>query len=293
MPAMTDKNPTQSTDASPTTTNNSTSGDVSRRRVLKTTAVATGLLAGIGLSNTVAAQETTFQLGGEVAGWQGRSPSSIEGQTNPTLELEAGTKYKITWENLDGAPHNVVIEDANGNNLVRTKLISEQGATQSVTFTASEKMAEYYCEAHPQSMRGNVSISGTAANGTETTTTSTETTTPTETATPTTTSAETSAGTATSNATTTATQTETTTAAPNKTDTGPLMADESCPEKGGNMSKSNETNTGPMMADEACAKNGSSASQDDKREASDENINRMMRQLLRLIQRLLQMFQGR
>jgi hypothetical protein len=213
-------------------TNTTDSDNVSRRTVVKATAaVGTGLLAGVGISNTITAQvTTTFRLGGKIPGWIGRAPASIDGATNPTLELEAGKEYEIVWENLDGAPHNVVIEDANGNNLVRTEIITGQGATQSVTFTASAEMAEYYCEVHPQSMRGSVSISGMP---TETPTqTPTETPTETPTQTPTETPTETPTQTPTETPTETPTQTPTETPPPTETPDGPLMADEACPEDG-------------------------------------------------------------
>ena len=260
-PTMTDGQPVRSTD--PTPTDSSMDRDVSRRTVVKTTAIAaSGLLAGAGISTTVAAQQVTFELGGEVAGWQGQSPSSIEGQTNPTLELEAGQEYQIIWENLDGAPHNVVIEDADGNTLVRTELMSEQGATQSVTFTANEEMAEYYCEAHPQSMRGDVSVSGA---GTET-----------ETATETTTATETETQTETPTETTTATETPTENATGTPSDDeGPLMADEACPEDG--------TAT-PKHGNDTCRKNRSETGGD---EAEENAFERLLRLLIRLLRQLL------
>ena len=267
-PTVTDGQLARSTD--PTPTDSSVDSDVSRRTVIKTTAMATGgLLAGAGISTTVAAQQTTFQLGGEVAGWQGQSPSSIEGQTNPTLELEAGQEYEIVWENLDGAPHNVVIEDANGNNLVRTDLMSDQGATQSVTFTASEEMAQYYCEVHPQSMRGDVSVSG-GATATETTT---ETTTGTETETETATETATATETPTETTTATDTPTETTTGTPSG-DEGPLMADEACPENG--------TDT-PAHKTDTCAKDESKTGGDTEEDA----FAQLLRLLIQLLQSLL------
>lgn len=232
---MTDRQPTNATG----------SDSVSRRTVVKTAAMATGLLAGVGFSDTVTAQQTTFRLGGRIAGWQGRSPSSIQGQTNPTLSLMPGKTYKIVWENLDGTPHNVVIEDANGNNLVRTKIITEQGATQSVTFTASKQMAEYYCEVHPQSMRGSVNVSGAGAGGTPTPTPSpspspTPTDTPTETATP----------------------SKTPTATPNKTADGPLMADDACPENASDQ------------RDNTCAEDG-------RTDVDFEQLRQLLNRLLR------------
>lgn len=137
---------------------------VSRRTVLKSTATTTGVLAGItGASSLASAQKTTFKFGGKVAGWMGRSPAAIKGKKNPTLSLQPGATYKVVWKNLDGLPHNFVIEDANGKDLVRSKIIRQQGATQTVTFTANKQMAEYYCEIHPQTMRGKVKIGGSSS----------------------------------------------------------------------------------------------------------------------------------
>ena len=130
----------------------------SRRTFLKG-AAATGALAGLG-SIALAQERQEYRLGGEIDGWMGRAPSRIEGQTNPSLELEVGQEYAITWENVDGLPHNVGILDREGNVLQRTEIISEQGATQTLQFTASEEMAEYYCEVHPTSMRGQIRFAG-------------------------------------------------------------------------------------------------------------------------------------
>lgn len=133
--------------------------DVSRRTALKS-----GLAAvGIGISGSVSAtaqETTTYQFGGEVSGWQGQAPSSLQGQTNPTLNLQPGTQYEVTWENLDGAPHNFAIHDSGGSAIISSQIISEQGATQTVTFTASENMSEYICEVHPSTMVGNISFGG-------------------------------------------------------------------------------------------------------------------------------------
>ncbi|GAB7093180.1 hypothetical protein JCM30237_03320 [Halolamina litorea] len=104
-----------------------------------------------------------FEFNGVTAGWEGLAPSSIEGTTNPTLSLEAGQTYEFYWENGDGAPHNVVIEDADGNALVESEFVSSQGESQTVQFTAEAGMASYYCAAHPSSMRGDVEITGGGA----------------------------------------------------------------------------------------------------------------------------------
>lgn len=127
----------------------------SRRRFLET-ATAVGVLGNA--AALAGAQTQTFRLGGVTEAWQGRAPSSIEGEANPTLQLQAGQDYAIVWENVDGQPHNVAILDANENELVGTQIISGQGQTQTLEFTATEEMAEYYCAVHPNSMRGAVEI---------------------------------------------------------------------------------------------------------------------------------------
>ncbi|WP_231188499.1 ThuA domain-containing protein [Haladaptatus sp. DYF46] len=101
---------------------------------------------------------TTIELGGETPGWVGQAPGMIDGKTNPTLPLVEGESYTITFENLDGAPHDLVILDGNGDSLVSTDLVMEEGGTATIEFTASTEMAEYYCSVHPTQMRGAVTI---------------------------------------------------------------------------------------------------------------------------------------
>ena len=132
-----------------------------RRRFIKATA-ATGAAAGF-VGTTVAQNQqvaTSFLLDGATSGWVGRQPSSISGTTNPPLRLEAGQQYEVTWVNADGEPHNFVVQNGQGESLVRTEIITDQGARQTVRFTAEPAMTEYYCEVHPNSMRGPVELSG-------------------------------------------------------------------------------------------------------------------------------------
>jgi glucose/arabinose dehydrogenase len=131
----------------------------SRRRFLHATA-ATGFLAGFsGLAGAQAtSQPREFRLDGDIAAWTGRAPKSIAGKENPTLQLDAGQQYRITWKNVDGRPHNIALLDSGGNTLKRTDIISGKGATQTIEFTASKEMAEYICEVHPTSMRGSLSF---------------------------------------------------------------------------------------------------------------------------------------
>jgi plastocyanin len=125
------------------------------RRAFLTTMAAGSLVAASGRTD---AQTETFRLGGEVQAWQGGQPSSIAGKSNPTLQLKPGQKYRVVWENLDGLPHNFVLLDDSGNALESSDIISQQGATQTVTFTATSEMAKYHCEVHPTTMVGQIQL---------------------------------------------------------------------------------------------------------------------------------------
>lgn len=103
---------------------------------------------------------THYRLGARVQGWQGREPQRIADTENPTLQLEAGRTYEVTWENLDGVPHDFTIQDAQGNNLSGTEIMSEEGQTLTLTFTASEEMAKYICTVHPTTMVGDIQFGG-------------------------------------------------------------------------------------------------------------------------------------
>lgn len=155
-----------------------TTENPTRRRVLAA-AGAAGFLAGA--PNLVGGQETptetptddetpgtttseggeaatTIVLGGRVEYWLGLAPEPIEGEQNPTLQLESGETYEIVWINLDGAKHELIGEDADGEELFASDSNEEVGATVASTFEASKELAEYYCEYHPESMRGQVEL---------------------------------------------------------------------------------------------------------------------------------------
>ncbi|WP_459192876.1 PQQ-dependent sugar dehydrogenase [Halosimplex sp. J119] len=157
----------------------------SRRRFLEVGA-ATGAIAGLG-NLALGRQERTYRFGGEVSAWMGQEPDAIADEENPTLELTAGTEYEVVWENLDGAPHDFTIQDDQGETITATETMSEEGATRSLTFTATEEMAQYICTVHPNTMIGDIEVTegATATPGAETeTATGTETETETETGTP-------------------------------------------------------------------------------------------------------------
>lgn len=118
------------------------------------TSTETEAAAGTGTNR--AGETDRIELGGRREGWVGVEPMPIAGETNPTLTLEAGQTYELVWENLNGLEHELIVESADGAELVATESASEQGATRSVTFEATAEAAEYYCEYHPESMRGQV-----------------------------------------------------------------------------------------------------------------------------------------
>ncbi|WP_225335359.1 ThuA domain-containing protein [Halomicrobium urmianum] len=97
--------------------------------------------------------------------WVGVTPDSIADVTNPTLTLTAGETYTVEWTNTDGEEHNFVIADADGTELVASDTIAEEGATQTVEFTATEEMATYYCGPHSGSQRGDVQVGDGAPPG--------------------------------------------------------------------------------------------------------------------------------
>ncbi|GAB7020382.1 PQQ-dependent sugar dehydrogenase [Halostagnicola bangensis] len=129
------------------------------RRTVLSALAASGAAAGLG--TVVSAQEAEAEqivLLGPTPGWIGVEPDEIEDEENPTLELEAGQTYEVTWENSDGLPHNFAILSADGEQLVRSEITEETGEVQTVEFEATEEMAEYYCEMHPDTMRGDLVI---------------------------------------------------------------------------------------------------------------------------------------
>lgn len=133
------------------------SGRTTRRTFLTLTGAA-GLAAGGAFIGY--AQPAEIALDGDKGGWVGRSPEDIAGSTNPTLQLQPGESYTVTWTNVDGASHNFAILDENGSSILSSPITDEEGQTQSVEFEATDEMATYVCEVHPESMRGRIETSG-------------------------------------------------------------------------------------------------------------------------------------
>lgn len=142
-----------------------TGGDRTRLRGLRRRhfirAAAGGTLVGFG-GRSLAQEDREIHLDGNASGWVGRAPSAIDAETNPTLVLEAGREYELVWTNVDEYTHDFAIENGDGDNVVGpTTPVSEYGESQTVAFTATEGMTEYYCTTHPGSMRGAIELAAT------------------------------------------------------------------------------------------------------------------------------------
>ncbi len=89
-------------------------------------------------------------------------PSAVAGVFNNTTNA---SQLNITGNVTGNATGNAT---GGGEDLVEvTEIVSEEGAVQALEFEASEEMAEYYCEVHPNSMRGSVELqSGGMGNAT-------------------------------------------------------------------------------------------------------------------------------
>jgi len=142
---------------------------VDRRAFLRRAggAVGTAGAVAVGVAGTgdASAQAQRYEFGGHTLGWRGRSPEAIADTENPVIELEAGTEYEFWFENVDGAPHNIAVQDADENTLRESETVTEEGATASITFTATPEMAQYICLIHPTTMVADVEVSGTVQGG--------------------------------------------------------------------------------------------------------------------------------
>lgn len=138
--------------------------DTSRRRFLKSAGVLGATAGVIGPASADLGPngqpDKTIELQALADAWLGMKPKSIKGKLNPPLNLEAGKTYRVKWLNGDGASHNFAIFGADRNLLVFSPFMHSQGEYQTVEFTATEAMVNYYCEVHYLSMRGPVKVSG-------------------------------------------------------------------------------------------------------------------------------------
>lgn len=116
--------------------------------------------AGLRLTNPASgvSSDTTFRLGAEAGGWTGRAPEQILDERNPVLRLPPSETVELTWENVDGKRHRLVVEDSGGRTLVESAASSTRGETRSVTFEARREMTTYLDPAYPVQMRGEILV---------------------------------------------------------------------------------------------------------------------------------------
>ncbi len=162
-------------------------------------------------------QAATFELGGQLSGWIGRSPEPIADKTNPTIQMQAGKTYVIAWENVDGNPHNIAIADGQGNVMEETEVMSTKGQVQTLEFTAKPAMATYFSQVDEETMRGEIVVEQPTTTATINGTNNTTATTTVGSVTPTTTSSAT-----TTQSSTTTSMEATSTTAGGTTDGGSL-----------------------------------------------------------------------
>ncbi|MXV63697.1 hypothetical protein GS429_16845 [Natronorubrum sp. JWXQ-INN-674] len=105
--------------------------------------------------------DTEIELDGLTQAWEGLAPDEIDGEENPTLVLEEGESYEITWVNGDGVQHNIEIRDDDGEIVddYETDLMDEEGETQTLEVDeVTDEMAEYVCAPHAGTMVGEIEV---------------------------------------------------------------------------------------------------------------------------------------
>lgn len=108
-----------------------------------------------------------IRFSGQTGGWEGLQPSSIEGETNPTLILEAGENYSIGWTEGDGSAHNLELRNDDGEVVEEYTTgdpVSDPGNEAIFEFEAQDVITLYRCEPHAQ-MEGEIQVQGPANGG--------------------------------------------------------------------------------------------------------------------------------
>lgn len=76
-----------------------------------------------------------------------------------SLDAEAGAEVEVTLVNEGEAAHTFTIEDV-------VEVEAEGGEEASTTFTAPDTTVEFFCAFHPDQMRGQLTIGGSAEDDT-------------------------------------------------------------------------------------------------------------------------------
>jgi uncharacterized cupredoxin-like copper-binding protein len=80
------------------------------------------------------------------------------GGINPTLGIAKGTEYVIKIKNPTDTKHELIIEDAKHSKMGKSKEIQPGKNTEFRFSTDKTGQLNYYCEYHPDTMRGVINI---------------------------------------------------------------------------------------------------------------------------------------
>jgi plastocyanin len=76
--------------------------------------------------------------------------------TTPTVSAKAGSPFTLTFDNEDGAPHNIAISDASGTKVFKGDIVTNQTVDYAVPALAAGTYS-FICEVHPE-MKGTLTI---------------------------------------------------------------------------------------------------------------------------------------
>lgn len=80
------------------------------------------------------------------------------GGINPTLGIAKGSEYLIKIKNPTDTKHELIIEDAKHSEIAKSKEIQPGKNTEFKFTTEKTGQLNYYCEYHPETMRGIINI---------------------------------------------------------------------------------------------------------------------------------------
>jgi Cupredoxin-like domain len=80
------------------------------------------------------------------------------GGINPTLGIAKGSEYLIKIKNPTDTKHELIIEDAKHSEIAKSKEIQPGKNTEFKFNTEKTGQLNYYCEYHPETMRGIIKI---------------------------------------------------------------------------------------------------------------------------------------
>ena len=80
------------------------------------------------------------------------------GGINPTLGIAKGSEYLIKIKNPTDTKHELIIEDAKHSEIGKSKEIQPGKNTEFKFSTEKTGQLNYYCEYHPETMRGIINV---------------------------------------------------------------------------------------------------------------------------------------